>query len=416
MLQTFKECRRIRTLVRLLAAILLFFSSGAEALDPGPKFGPEFTFPRINEAASLALYGEHLDRHLIENQSPEAKFVMTGVPHAKKYTSPEGWGFRYAQDPGVIEVTVTPMTVSDFVRFGSNISDAIFASAYALNHYPSLYLGGGHINIDLAYFFDDPRSLRNFIVDFVNHVELSMGIFGYDTNNALPLVYSGLYEALNLVLENYRERFENISKNDPLQFRETLVKAFVLDLHRIFSSVVIHQDIVWAHPQVSKHSALSFSEATNPDGSARIEIRSVRPQWSFDIWIRQISLIRDRILYLKKNYSDVLLPLDPRPLLKNPAVVLIDPNEVLPAPEKLDPKKLNPPIDPQLALQNFYRYVNESGQSWYDHRDYMWPAWMWRQEGESRSELERFESSRWFKTQEGFFRPRRTNSCAPLLN
>jgi hypothetical protein len=53
-----------------------------------------------------------------------------------------------------------------------------------------------------------------------------------------------------------------------------------------------------------------------------------------------------------------------------------------------------PPIDAQLALQSFYVYVKESGLLWKDHRDYLWPQWM------SGEELEKFESSEWFRAQE----------------
>jgi hypothetical protein len=50
----------------------------------------------------------------------------------------------------------------------------------------------------------------------------------------------------------------------------------------------------------------------------------------------------------------------------------------------LQDRVLNPPVDPQQALQAFHQYVTESGLRWEDHQDYLWPRWI------SSGEVERF--------------------------
>ncbi len=396
------------TLRLILVGLLTHWSfSSAEPksnVDLGPQFGPEFSFPLNLGDKSHQLYIDHLRQHLVEGQPEGSKFSE----HYKEastdavFTSPNGWWFEAGRDKGVIEVRMKPLRVDEAQIYASDIQDAIFASAYHLEFYPGLFVGGGHINIDLSYFFDNPVLLRNFIVDFVNHNELSLGIFNYDTHNASPIIFSGTYLALNQVLKDFDQRLL-MFQNHPIDFKKNVIKEFLLKLNLALVSSSRNAEVAWETLQFTnrKLTAISFDEAISNGNSARIEIRSVRPQWSFDMWIRQISLLRDRIFYLKKTFPGVLIPLQPRV----PLLILENKADI----------KLKPPIDPQLALESFYKYVTEAGQVWSDHRDYIWPSWMWKQEGQSRSELERFESSRWFKTQEAFNRTRRMNSCLQVL-
>ncbi len=395
--------KRIGSICALL--ILLLQSALCLANDDflaGPKFGYEFTFA-VNEPTYHVLdFTQQVKTHLVDNQPEGAKFQYMEMN--RTFSSPEGWNFVIGTDPEVFEVTGSPHTVAQFRSFSSNMQDAIFVSAYNKNYFPGLYLGGGHINIDVRYFLDHPILLRNFLVDFVNHVELSMGIFNYDTNNATPLVFSPFYEAFVKVISDFDLKVPSLLQDPSSEKNADAVQALLTDLNTRLPQTPKPDHLKWEGKSgnLGKYSAISFSEAVQRTPAARIEIRSVRAQWSMDVWVRQISLFKNRLLYLHKTYGEQLIPIDPKPLMLPPQ----DGNHRL---------IYDPPIDPEMALKNFYFYVEESGESWWDHRDYMWPGWMWRQKGQDQTVLERFEASRWFLTREGFKRSRRLNSCVPVL-
>jgi hypothetical protein len=322
----------------------------------------------------------HMREHLIVNQPEGEKFYMGAMGH---FNSPEGWDFELTVDGQAVEVKMHPMTVADYKKFESNIQDAIFVSAANVGAHPALYLGGGHINIGLQELLHDPLHVRNFIVDFINHAELSMGIMNYDTNNALP-------HALGLP-QQWQQLKDVISEFDKTPNPETFdVYLLAHNINSIYSGSgglddeFHHQ---WGLLCRGKYTAISFFRLySNIPEIARIEIRSVRPQTSIDTFNHQISLFRGRLKYLKNIRQPIPLKLEVN--LKNP---------IFPTGEH----RLTPPIDPQEALRAFYRYVTESGELWKDHRSYIWPQWL------SDGELEKFENSEWFKE--------KARVCASLL-
>jgi hypothetical protein len=346
----------------------------AEMWDPGPAFGPEFTFYRPGAEAPDLI--SHVQKHLVESQPAGAEFQRS----ENTFSSPNGWNFTVKQDGlDILEVTVTPMVVADYERFSSDLQDAIFVSAQKLNMWPALFRGGGHINMDLEYFRERPILLRNFLVDQVNHSEISLGIMNYDTNNAVPIATPVLLEQF----KNAIQVFDYDITQTPIgtYALDSLLKALYTNFYYASSDFPI-----WGHQWIGKHSSISFSRAIFArKPQTRIELRSVRPQTSINAWIRQIKLFRDRIRFLDRTFGNQLIPIEIRvPIL----------------PMNQSARKLVPPVNPQDALREFYIFVRESGHPWSDHRDYLWPVWTIRQEGQSSSELERFESSPWFEAQE----------------
>lgn len=352
-----------------------------------PIFGPEFTFVNwdpytqtISSANSgTAAHSGYLLRarqHLVESQPELEKFNESANA---KFTSPEGWDFTISTDPGVTEVQMAPQTVQFFSEHSSNMQDAIFETAHSANLIASLFQGGGHINIGRNIFEANPLLFRNFLVDFLNHSELSMGILSYDTNNAAPLpllsdsVQNGIKEAIETFDQNYKE--------DP--------SGRLLAYHNLHNSLLrllVYSNfrVIWPdrNRYIYKHSAISFQ-----GNSPRIEIRSVRPQASFDVWVRQIRLFRNRLLYLSQFKEPIAHELKVKPFSDD---ILVDAKYVY-----------EPPIDPQLALRAFYEYVTGAGELWQNHRDYLWPAWVYPlNKPIEESELYKFENSDWFKQKE----------------
>lgn len=338
--------------------MLVFMHLPASALSP-ILFGPEFTFSPSRDGLGTLAVWERMRAHLIDGQPEGQKFTETAVESRRALASPNGWWLSTHWDAGSVEVQTRPMTVADFKRYKDDLNDAIFVSAANEAYFPELWRGGGHINIDLTVFKENLLLYRNFIVDLLNHNELFMGILNYDMHSANP------HELLQFADTEFRgERFD-----------------IDYPLHLVDNG--IRTDWTFERMTVQFQSFLtgkSFWFYKNYQN--RLEIRAVRPQASIDIWIHQIELFEARIKYLATISTPI--PYQARvPIVRNPYH---------------DP--YTPPIDPQEALRSFYIYVRESGLPWKDHRDYLWPQWMFRQQQNELSELEKFESSDWFVRQE----------------
>lgn len=360
------------------------------------KFGPEFTFTNLDfkngpdhlhqslhELANRCQY-LHGDKtrgwcynflytvynHLVLGQPKEAQFSVKDLV----FESPNGWNFKISLDPGVLEIKMAPMGIDSYKKFASDIQDAIFVSAANTGLFPWDYQGGGHVNIGLSEIAENPLLLRNFLVDLYNHPELTMGAWGYDTNNALPW---------HMTSEKSQEQFQKvIQKFDQGVFKKIGgIKDFLKAVRKSFSNIPFEPyGVSWKNRSISrsKHIGVSLHHIDSLNKSEeRIEIRSFRPQKDIYQFIRQIELLQARINYL--NGMTEPLPIHSPDYL---------------VPHSVETHLLQPPIRPQDALKNFYLYVKESGQRWDQHRDYLWPNWI------ENGELERFENSDFFITQE----------------
>jgi hypothetical protein len=117
-------------------------------------------------------------QHLVEGQPDGLKFKVLALKTG--FGSPKGWSVWLQQDSGgCVEAGTNPMTVSEFKFYKDDLKDAIFVSAANAGHFPMLWQGGGHINIDLKELRKNSLLYRNFIIDLLNHNELFMGIFDY---------------------------------------------------------------------------------------------------------------------------------------------------------------------------------------------------------------------------------------------
>lgn len=377
----FFNCRFLLRSVGFLVTLTSVSSIHAAII----QFGPEFTFSnrevekgvfrrenifatdeghRVFESRVIEPHlrelRKHMMNHLIQGQPKGAKFLYSNCC----FLSPNHWWFKLEADPGVIEVTTKPMTLEYFERFQSDMQDAIFVSAANQGLFPYDYLGGGHINVSLDS-FDSLMHLRNFIVDFINHAELSLGAFNYDTNNAMPfwMLSENKVRAFRRVLAEFDQ---NEYPHASLLFK-AFTKAYM-------TGELDPYGIKWGN-ETQKRFALSFQNGVEPaEGSRRLEIRAFRPQKSMNMFVRQIRLLHKRIRKLRKERGPIAL---------RPTLTLYKHS---PRGEAL----LKPPVDPQKALQEFYKYVTETGEPWKDHRDYLWPQWI--QDGE----LDQFESSLFF--------------------
>lgn len=319
-------------------------------------FGPEFTFQvdavdfEFNAAERMFL---RASRHLVDGQPDGAKFSEAGLFGLR---SPNGWTFEISPDIQVVEVKMSPLPAEVFRRFKSDMQDAIFASASNENLFPALFLGGGHINIDLETLLERPLLLRNFIVDLFNHSELFLGAFNYDTNNALPFPLFPL--RTRLAISEIVNRFDRGEYNGELG-----AIRFLRELHSAQKDMRDEFLGDWRTDRSAsrnKNFAVNFSHVAESGRRRRLEIRGVRPQASMEEWVAQIELLDSRIRYL--NVLNRPIPL----IVESPLL-----NELV----TLKKHKLTPPAEPSVLIQAFHRYVTEAGEPWEKHRGYLWPKW-----------------------------------------
>jgi hypothetical protein len=335
---------------------IALFTASSFSLQP-VRFGPEFTFmpdPSLNTGNLF----DQLNKHLMDEQPEGAKFSRdSGYEQRWRWVSPNGWWMAAYTDSGGYEVNVKPMTIAEYKKYAADLQDAIFVSAANVGHFPALWQGGGHLNIDIEIFRRNPLLLRNFLVDFVSHNELYMGILNYDPMNAAPFRWSKSFD------NGFHQFLLQLDIDFPHLNDETVLDS----LAESFCDYFISEGAL----------ALSLCKSRQ----SRIELRAVRPQASIDVFIRQIELIEARLRYLET----IKTPIAYRPQ------VPVDPT----AYNVITKYNLKPPVNPQEALRAFYVYVTEAGQLWRNHRDYLWPQWI------SGGELEKFEMSDWFQSREG---------------
>lgn len=349
---------------------------------PKVLFGPEFTFSSPDGTVSTFrrdLVMTRMENHLVFGQPDGEKFEHKD--RSDKFTSPNGWWFIVDTDPGVLEVTMKPMSADEIRLYKDDIQDAIFVSAANENLFPWEYMGGGHINIDLASFDDDYLWFRNFIIDYWNHNELAMGALGYDTHNALSFSQMDIHSR--------REIKAAIAAADAGRFGRgrQAIEGLASAIRAVTDAT---QDQYWekawgrtGFSRRARNHDLNFDHIAE-SSSPRLEIRAVRPQKDMDVWLNQIELLEGRMEFLKT----IRFPI--------PLSTVVD---VVPATERTSEERvrqmaLNPPIKAQEALRSFWTYLHESGRDWNDYRDEVWPEWI------RSGELRNFENSKWFRRHE----------------
>jgi hypothetical protein len=362
--------------INLLLSLLMGLCAHAQ-VDEGPLFGPEFTFfgpstfdpsgKYLNLGISpLNKFGWAAERHLVKGQPEGAQFTMIRGVSYFEFASPNKWRFTASTDSGVIEVKMLPMTVSGYEHFQSDIQDAIFVTAANQELFPGLFLGGGHINMDAKYLLRRPLLMRNFLADLlVNHVELFMGIFGYDTNNSLPQIMAS--EDMYSVIKGAFDQFDSVPSPTAAHI-EVLYKTISDRLH---GAIRDPYEIYWedpidrgSNPRNRKFVAVNLLHLFDED-AARLELRAVRAQTSMDVWIRQIRLLRNRLRYLSTFHRPIPIKLhfdlSGLPKLGGTATAA---------------HAMQPPISAAQALEHFRSFVEESGERLEDHLDYVWPKWI----------------------------------------
>jgi hypothetical protein len=269
-----------------------------------PIFGPEWEFTRealYDRAPALLPWSEGLERaqfkliNKIFELCPECK----GRSEVNKYgferyriTFPqlEGWWILVDIDPGVIEVTAKPLSLEKYAQFAPEIQRLVFDAAKSVNIFPDFRANAHQFHMSLKDTFDDDALLfRNFLVDFVNHSELSSGILESDFGNAAPL--AALLREKQLAFGEIIRRFDEEGNWS--------IKKLAGE---IYSDV---QDVTFdgsSSPE-QKYQDINITRVAESgwrSGERTVEMRAVHGQPTIYGFARVLELFQARLFYLKK--------------------------------------------------------------------------------------------------------------------
>ncbi len=241
--------------------------------------------------------------------------------------------FRFKVDQGGLEIVSTPFRLRELDKEYGRIYSEILAVLKKEGWFVTGIGGEGHVHIDLKSMFGvgderyDLSRFRNFLVDWVNHSELYWGALHYDpkTLGALPHF---LNEEEFFQFQKFVEQIDIRIKIQGSIVSHTMFESAVSELHERTDD------------SFTKGNALALRSET-------IEIRSLRPKESVEEMKRVYRLLESRLNYIARLGST------PLPLYSGVA-----------------------PINRKEAIDRFYLYVAESGETWEEMKNLL-PA-MWR--------------------------------------
>jgi len=253
-------------------------------------------------------------------------------------------------DQGVLEYSIGPNELDHFEQYATDYQDLIFESADTQGLYPMLFLGGGHISIGYTSFRNDRELMKRFLLDFIGHYELSMGILDYNVRSSLSHwllpddCRSAVFDRLNHL------------NTDP-DYPEA---QFISDLKFVLQPNCVDRFLDTSeYASRGKYMSITFRDDAPDTENWRFEIRGVRPQKGFQVFLNQIRLLQARINYLRHYIPPELTSKWPREMAFQPG----------------DQLYLNPPITREVAISRFKDYIKPTGLRWQDQIEYVWPRW-----------------------------------------
>jgi hypothetical protein len=189
---------------------------------------------------------------------------------------PDGFRFNLTRDHRVIEITGDPIAQADLKVHTQKLTEVLLPAGQRIGLRPAKHTGGGHLHFDFqAFFKNDPRLLRDFLVDAFNHQEIYRVFFGGQVDNA-PTLWQ--------LPDSSRQAF--------LQLIEDFDRGpfSIFELIQRLESEVYHQTANARYSPPQKYQAISFIHALS--GHQTVEFRHVRPYQNGE----QVRLISEALL------------------------------------------------------------------------------------------------------------------------
>ncbi len=243
----------------------------------------------------------------------------------------DGWYFDITMDPSVIEITAKPIPLDKIAAKKEIMNSLVWGTARELN---LVGYGAGHLNYGIASTFgDDSRLFRNFIADYLNNPGLSAGVFEYvDMANAPhPEELSTTQRAA------LADLFRNFDPG----------KQSIKDFAKVLFEKVYFKSTIFGgsdgEPPEKYHSLNINSIAKDGDSWPRLELRSIGMQANAEELEKLAKLFAARIAYLKTQ----------------PGII-----------PYVGGQKFSSRT-PLSMIEDFHRYVTESGLRWEDYREFV---------------------------------------------
>jgi hypothetical protein len=237
---------------------------------------------------------------------------------------PDGWYFNIDADVTAVEISAKPLSESAWKEKQGLLKSVLYDTAEETGLKVPTWdrLSGGHISIGYQSVFEgNPLLFRNFIVDQINHVELSAGIHLYDPFNAKPLSFEpSVLRKLQIVLDDFDA--------GKLPNEEEFIKK-------------VYKAIKGASAMDTSTLAKDKFKAS----AKRVEVRAHRSQKSPQEFVDLIALYNKRLDYLKN--------------LDEPLVL------------ESNPKKL----PPEEMLKRYRTYLEEAGADYEVYKEHL-PDWL----------------------------------------
>jgi hypothetical protein len=306
-----------------------FTFANADTLADGKRLGDEESASPANTTA-MERWKEWVKTHC------EDCTITKGIDREKnpfyRITHSNGFWFQIALDPWVVETQMKPMTAEEYRHHYELIQYLVFQGAKeSAGLTPHDIIGGGHIHLDLETTFKgDLHLFKNFFIDYQNHPELAVGVFGDHSDNAPPLAVQTQKQRdtlLRLVEDRTTssQAIEDFAKNIEEQvYTETFYYKF----------------------GPKKYQAINLNRTANlniPSSDRTVEIRSFAPQKDLNEFLLILELLEGRLAYVRK--FDGLIP------YAHTATIKADPVEDI-------------ILEPQRVVDQFHDYVTQAGLSW----------------------------------------------------
>jgi len=336
--------------VKLVASFFFLASLFAVAAEE-PRFGPEFTFfhptrtgvgdhfgnepgqEGLAQAPALQKARQDMVDYISKTVCKARACEISEIPYrdnrtAVRVTYPDGFWFQIIPDPWVLEVMTKPSTLSEIKAREKLIQEHVFDAAKAVGLRPSPKFGGGHISISADVFDENPKLLRNFVVDWLNHAELSEGILENSPESARSAT-------------EFSERLKKNIQKVLREFDDGKIRSAKVLSQRIFdlidSSIYLKEEYGGREVAVNLMNMFQPTDGNNP-ASRRVELRSIRAQKDSREYTLLTEMVSKRLEYLSALEESL----------------------------EFAPPRSSGSYQERVA--RFYEYVTESGLDWKDYR------------------------------------------------
>lgn len=280
----------------------------------------------------------------IKKRCPECR-VFPGKPN-KIYLNDDFW-VEINVDAAVIEVNTIPHDRELYNKNKIAVKKYVFDVAESLGLTAHANIGGGHVHMDYAsHFGHDLLVLRNFVVDFMNHPELFMGILSHNYFYAPPLAVMGpeSVERFKILLQEF-DRGEIKNFTDFFERMNQVVYKNAYDFRLGLGGI--------GNANIAKHQLL------NVEHEETFEVRGFAAQVSAEHYDLMLQLLEARLDYIKgfdrpinyieKDFSQLInLKAEGASVYKSETSLPMD-----------------------LRLQVFQKYLYEAGLSYEDYQGFV---------------------------------------------